>query len=64
VELQQTTRDLRKSQAKLCAAMVTPNLTTPPHSTIKQVTLQIPKLWANHNTKKTIRVITDNSKFA
>ena len=43
---------LRKFQAKSCVTMGTPNITTPPHSIIKQVTLQIPKVWANHNTKK------------
>jgi hypothetical protein len=42
---------LRKSQAKGCVNMGTPNITTPPHSTITQVTIQIPKLRANYRTK-------------
>jgi len=42
---------LSKSQAKRCVTMETPNITTPPRSIIKQVTLQIPKVSANHNTK-------------
>jgi hypothetical protein len=32
--------------------MGTPNIKTPPNLTIKQVTLHIPKMWANHNTEK------------
>jgi hypothetical protein len=55
---------LRKSQAKSCVTMETPNITTPTHLIIKQATLQIPKVWAIHNFKNTIRVITDTCKFA
>ena len=46
---------LRKSQAKRCVTMGTPNITTTPHLIIKQVTLHIPKVWANHNTEKHLR---------
>jgi hypothetical protein len=44
---------LGKSQAKLCVNMGKLNITKPPppHSTIKQVTLQIPKERANHKNK-------------
>jgi hypothetical protein len=45
--------------------MGTLNITTPtPHSTIKQVTLQIPKMRSNYKNKKTIREMTDTCKFA
>ena len=44
---------LRKSQAKGCVTMETPNITTPLRSTITQVTLQIPNGRANHRTTLT-----------
>jgi hypothetical protein len=47
-------QQIRKITRKLCVSLGTINITTtPPHSTIKQVTIQIPKVRANHKPKKT-----------